>query len=211
MLCGSARPPSTLTALEYPGTSYIAAAYNQRNDNIASVKVDFTPSDAVQLFAKAYGHWWFSHYTEFDNEIGNPGVLDVSDDHDFWGYRDYGLNLVAKIAPKGGLEYVAGYELRATAATMRSSSSTITASRSMRSSARSAQPPSSCPGCNSPPVRDSTIRASVSPPRYGMPADASRSLLAPGRRHIRCQRRQLCGAQPRDARTVYRSYTYAFH
>jgi outer membrane cobalamin receptor len=86
--------------------------YNQRNENIFSTKVDYTPSDPVQFFFKGYYHRWDSHYTEERNVIGDPGAVDVVSDQEFWGYKDYGANLLAKLTPTRGVEYYAGYDFQ---------------------------------------------------------------------------------------------------
>jgi vitamin B12 transporter len=86
--------------------------FNQRNENIFSTKVDFTPRDTVQLFFKGYYHQWDSHYTEQRNVIGEPGAIDVVSDHEFWGYKDYGANLLARLTPTRGVEYYAGYDFQ---------------------------------------------------------------------------------------------------
>jgi vitamin B12 transporter len=101
--------------LDYATPELVAEAYNERDENLVSAKLDYTPNDTLQLFAKAYGHWWYAHYTEFDHELDAtgavmPGMLDIIDDHDFWGYKDYGANFVAKLAPRHGLEYLLGYD-----------------------------------------------------------------------------------------------------
>jgi vitamin B12 transporter len=98
--------------LDYAGPAYTATAFNERDEDLISAKVDYTMNDAVQLFVKGYGHWWRSHYTEFDNVIGSPGALEVIDDHDFWGYKDYGLNMMAKFSLNSGFEYLAGYDFQ---------------------------------------------------------------------------------------------------
>ncbi len=72
--------------------AFVATAFNERDEDIFSGKVDYTPSDKVQFFAKGYFHNWRSHYTEFDNDLQVPGTLDVIDNHDFWGFKDYGAN-----------------------------------------------------------------------------------------------------------------------
>ena len=68
--------------------THAARAINERNEDIAWAKLDWTVSDKVQLFVKAYDHWWRSHYGEVDNAPG--GGLDHVDDHEFWGFHDYG-------------------------------------------------------------------------------------------------------------------------
>jgi outer membrane cobalamin receptor len=94
-------------------------AYNQRNEDLVSAKLDYTPSDEFKFYIKDYYHWWISHYTEVDNGStpymftpGTPGQLTVADDHDFWGYKDYGINLLTEIAVNRGFEYLAGYDFQ---------------------------------------------------------------------------------------------------
>jgi outer membrane cobalamin receptor len=94
-------------------------AYNQRNEDLLSSRLDFTPSDEFKLYIKDYYHWWLSHFTEFDNGStpyvytpGYPGQISVAEYHGFWGYRDYGVNLLTQIAVNRGFEYLAGYDLQ---------------------------------------------------------------------------------------------------
>lgn len=94
-------------------------AYNQRNEDLVSTRLDYTPSDEFKLYAKGYYHWWLSHYTEYDNGStayfytpGAAGQLSIAEDHGFWGYRDYGINLLTQIAVTRGFEYLAGYDFQ---------------------------------------------------------------------------------------------------
>jgi outer membrane cobalamin receptor len=87
-----------------------AKAINQRNEDIAWAKLDWTINDKVQLFVKGYDHWWRSHYDEVDNVPG--GGTDHVDDHEFWGFHDYGLNAMAKIVPAAGVETYVGYDMQ---------------------------------------------------------------------------------------------------
>jgi outer membrane cobalamin receptor len=98
--------------LDFAQPELTAIAYNQRNDDLVSVKLDYAPSDEFKLYIKDYYHWWYAHYTEFDNVIGTPGALDTIDDHDFWGFKDYGINLLTQIAVNRGFEYLAGYDFQ---------------------------------------------------------------------------------------------------
>jgi vitamin B12 transporter len=104
----SATLQHTEGSLDYSLPELIASAYNDRDEDIASAKVDYVPSQQVSLFAKAYLHWWRSHYTEFDNDPANPGTLVTIDDHDFWGFKDYGGNAGVKLALNRGFEYYLG-------------------------------------------------------------------------------------------------------
>ena len=86
--------------------------FNERKENIFSAKLDFTPRPTAEIFFKGYYHRWDSHYTEEQNVIGQPGAVNVVSDQEFWGYKDYGANLLAKLTPTRGLEYYAGYDFQ---------------------------------------------------------------------------------------------------
>ncbi len=87
-----------------------AMATNDRNEELASAKIDWLPSDMLQVYVKGYWHDWASHYNETDN-IGGARV--VVDPHEFWGFHDYGVNAMAQFAPTKGVETVVGYDLQA--------------------------------------------------------------------------------------------------
>ena len=87
-----------------------ARAVNDRKEDLATAKLDWTLNDRTQLFVKAYYHNWDSHYDEVDNVPG--GGFDHVDDHEFWGYWDYGLNAVAKFTPTAGVDAFLGYDLQ---------------------------------------------------------------------------------------------------
>jgi outer membrane cobalamin receptor len=102
----------TNALLDFAQPQLTAIAYNQRDESLVSGKIDYAPSDEFKLYIKDYYHWWYSHYTEFDNVIGSPGTLATIDDHDFWGFKDYGVNLLTQIAVNRGFEYLAGYDFQ---------------------------------------------------------------------------------------------------
>ena len=85
-------------------------AFNDRNEDLLTAKLDVEMSDRVQLFLKTYYHNWRSHYTEFDNTIPPGGTLDVIEDHGPWGFRDYGANILAKLKLGKYLEYLVGFD-----------------------------------------------------------------------------------------------------
>lgn len=87
-----------------------AAAFNERVENIGSAKFDYRLSDALQFYAKGYYHRWDSHWTHVRNAITAPGTLRYESNHEFWGFKDYGANMLLKVAPGGALEYFAGYD-----------------------------------------------------------------------------------------------------
>jgi vitamin B12 transporter len=57
-------------------------------------------------------HRWDSHWSERRNVIGQPGATSVISDKEFWGYKDYGANVLARFAPNRGLEYFTGYDFQ---------------------------------------------------------------------------------------------------
>ena len=87
-----------------------ARAVNERNEDIGWAKLDWTVNERLQVFVKAYDHWWRSHYDEVDNVPG--GGTEHVDDHEFWGFNDYGVNAMAKFVPVAGVEGYLGYDMQ---------------------------------------------------------------------------------------------------
>lgn len=89
---------------------------NKRNEDVLSAKFDYTPDNEVQFFVKGYYHWWYSYVTHLQNAVNSStgaltGGINVIDNHDFWGFTDYGANAMGKYAPQGSpLEYYLGYD-----------------------------------------------------------------------------------------------------
>lgn len=90
----------------------LAAAFNERTEHIASSKLDYTASDRAEFFFKGYYHHWDSFWSERRNRAASPGQEQVISDHEFWGFKDYGANLLAKLTPHRGIEYFAGYDFQ---------------------------------------------------------------------------------------------------
>jgi outer membrane cobalamin receptor len=102
----------TTAKLDFSLPFLVAEAFNDRNENILTSKLDYTPTDRFQFFVKGYYHWWYSHYTEFDNVIGSPGALSTIEDHGFWGYVDRGVNLMAKFKLGAWFDQIVGYDFQ---------------------------------------------------------------------------------------------------
>lgn len=90
----------------------LAAGYNARAEHTFNAKVDYTPRSDAQIFFKTYYHQWDSHFTERRNIIGRPGNEQVSSDAAFWGFQDYGANVLARLTPTRGIEYFAGWDFQ---------------------------------------------------------------------------------------------------
>lgn len=100
-----------LDFLRYNRTVY---SQNQRDEDIASLGLDWAATDTLQFLVKGYWHDWDTSYTEILNDTTAPysdGQVTVSDDL-FWGYEDRGVNALAKFTPGGPFEYLAGYDFQ---------------------------------------------------------------------------------------------------
>ena len=89
-----------------------AARFNDREEHIVSTKLDYTPTGVVKFFTKAYYHRWDSFYNETRNSIADPGTRQVVSVNEFWGYKDYGVNVLTQLTPTKHLEYFAGYDFQ---------------------------------------------------------------------------------------------------
>ena len=86
-------------------------SYNERYEDIVSLRLDYAPMEGAQFFVKAYYHDWDSWVTQIDNVIGGaPGEVDVVGDYVPWGFDDQGLNAVGKFRPVNGPELLVGYD-----------------------------------------------------------------------------------------------------
>ncbi len=97
----------TDATLDYVRPFGIAHASNDRNEDLLTGKVDIVAGDRLQLYVKGYYHDWDSLFSETDNS-GSANV--VISDREFWGFKDYGANMLAKYSPGGALEYLAGWD-----------------------------------------------------------------------------------------------------
>lgn len=90
----------------------VRTSRNDRNEEIASVRLDYVGSEAVQFFLKGYYHDWSTAYVNIRNSLtgGAPQVLYPAGT--FWGYKDTGGSAVVKLRPHRGLEYLVGYDFQ---------------------------------------------------------------------------------------------------
>lgn len=91
----------------------IAQYYNERKEGLANIKFDWDVTDNFGFYVKLYDHKWDSYVTRVENSITAPGTqVDIAHGA-FWGYKDYGLNALAKYVPrKGGTEFYFGYDFQ---------------------------------------------------------------------------------------------------
>jgi outer membrane cobalamin receptor len=97
--------------LDYPNPRLTRLSFNDRDEEIGSLSLDWTASEQVQLSVKGYYHDWDSVYSTVNNVPGNPSAPPVIiDDLTYWGYEDYGVAVLAKLNLHRGLEYQLGYD-----------------------------------------------------------------------------------------------------
>ncbi len=94
------------------GPTRIYRSNNERNEEIASLRLDYTPNETAQFFVKAYYHDWDTTYGRIRNDVNNPGQLIYDYSDAYWGYEDYGLNALGKFRLHRGLEYLVGYDFQ---------------------------------------------------------------------------------------------------
>jgi vitamin B12 transporter len=100
-----------LDFLRYSRTFY---SQNSRDEEIASLGLDWSATDTLSFLVKGYWHDWDTRYTEILNDMTAPysdGRVTVSDNL-FWGFEDKGVNALAKFTPGGPFEYLAGYDFQ---------------------------------------------------------------------------------------------------
>lgn len=85
-------------------------SYNDRDEDIASVKLSLDVSDSVQLLIKSYLHDWDTTYENVQNAPITGTEVVVYPPGTYWGFRDYGANALVKVTPKGPAEYHFGYD-----------------------------------------------------------------------------------------------------
>lgn len=90
----------------------IKESRNDRNEEIASARLDYTADDGLQFFLKGYFHDWKTAYIQIRNPIPAGPPIVVYPAGTFWGYRDWGGSAVVKLHVHRGLEYLFGYDFQ---------------------------------------------------------------------------------------------------
>lgn len=88
------------TEADLDNTSTSGNPHNSRDEEIFSLRLDYTPDDSAQFFVKSYFHDWDSFWVE------GPGP------GDYWGYDDFGLSFASRLTPGENLEYHIGYDFQ---------------------------------------------------------------------------------------------------
>jgi len=102
--------------LDFARAEDAAINRNDRNEEIASLKIDWSPTDRLDLYLKGYWHDWDTEYVQFFNQLGTNGqpngTLLAQYDGEIWAFEDRGVNLLAEYALTGNVSLVAGYDFQ---------------------------------------------------------------------------------------------------
>lgn len=107
----SANYQHTDGSLDFANAEDTYLSFNERDEDLLSAKLDWSVGDRFDFFVKAYYHWWDTEFTRLNNTVPVSGALIVSSDAEFWGFEDYGVNLLGQyqltdaITLLGGADY----------------------------------------------------------------------------------------------------------
>jgi vitamin B12 transporter len=102
----------TQAKLDNLSPSRVLKSRNDRNEEIASARLDYTGNDTVQFYLKGCFHDWKTAYVQILNPVPAGPPIVVYQPGTFWGYKDYGGSAVIKLHPHRGLEYLFGYDFQ---------------------------------------------------------------------------------------------------
>jgi vitamin B12 transporter len=102
----------TDASLDYALPYRVARDVNKRKEDLATLKLDYDATDKLSFFVKLYYHNWHTNYDTDYNDLAHPGTIDVLYNNAFWGYHDYGANVLGKYDLMKGLEAYFGYDLQ---------------------------------------------------------------------------------------------------
>ncbi len=88
----------------------VRKSYNDRDEDIVSGRLDYTPDGPAQFFLKGYLHDWDTTYENVQNTATGPKVIYPAGT--YWGYRDYGASALVKLNLNKGFEYELGYDFQ---------------------------------------------------------------------------------------------------
>lgn len=94
-----------------------AAFYqNARNEEIASLKIDWQPSENLNVYVKGYWHDWDSVVNRLNNELDGLGNLTgntiVISDNERWEFEDRGINVMGELKASENVTLIAGYDFQ---------------------------------------------------------------------------------------------------
>lgn len=108
----SAAYQHTDAKLDYGLPYRVSREVNTRQEDLVSLKLDYDVNDKLSFFVKGYYHKWHTTYDTEYNDLAKPGTVDVLYHNAFWGYKDYGVNVLGKLVLTQGVETYFGYDVQ---------------------------------------------------------------------------------------------------
>lgn len=112
----SASYQHTDARLDYAKAEDIYLNWNERNEEIASLKIDWAPAENLDIYVKGYWHDWDSTYLDLRPVLGPDGQpsgeIATINDGEKWGYDDKGVNVLGEFQATDNLAIVAGYDFQ---------------------------------------------------------------------------------------------------
>jgi vitamin B12 transporter len=88
---------------------------NDRNEEIVSLKLDWSPSEVFDLYVKGYYHDWDTVYLDLRPTVNPDGTLgDIFTvfDGEMWGFDDMGVNVLGEYRVSDSIALVGGYDFQ---------------------------------------------------------------------------------------------------
>jgi outer membrane cobalamin receptor len=108
----SAAYQHTDAKLDYALPYRVSREVNTRQEDLVSLKLDYDVNDRLSFYVKGYYHKWHTTYDTEYNDLAKPGTIDVLYHDAFWGYEDYGVNVLGKLLLTKGVETYFGYDVQ---------------------------------------------------------------------------------------------------
>ncbi len=105
----SANYQHTDATLDFAGAYDTFASNNDRDEDLLSAKLDWDLGD-FDFFAKAYYHWWDTRFTDIRNAEAPNFPFRVVSNREFWGFEDYGVNLLGQYALSSSVTLLGGVD-----------------------------------------------------------------------------------------------------
>lgn len=94
----------------------IYSYYNKRNEEIASLKIDWSPTENLDIYVKGYWHDWDSAIDRIHNVLGPDGqpsgALTIIAEDEKWSFEDRGINVLGEFRASENVAIVAGYDFQ---------------------------------------------------------------------------------------------------
>ncbi len=110
----SASYQHTDARLDYAKAEDIVRNWNKRNEEVVSLKIDWTPSDRFGFYVKGYWHDWDSTYLDLRPTLNADGEMiggiTSVNNGEIWGFEDRGINVLGEYQATDQIALVAGYD-----------------------------------------------------------------------------------------------------